>query len=546
MKSLAIIAISLLAAVNAANVTFKVVAPDAKKQVQVQVDGKLVNLKAADPDVPYYTGTADLQGKNYKYIVDGKAENFDRSFDGGDATKNDYYSRKVTYATNIPKLPTALSDGAWDKAERNHPIWDDNYIPTIFVTGDQNDMNDLIENVPKTTYKTKVTFIGPDDVYKFEDVSLGLHRPGRKNNDAKQSWIWALPEDQFLGGRNWFKLRHMEEDPTQLREKLYADIAENIGTYVGSANMVRLFVNKEGMGTFNMLDDILKYSYINAMFYGDGYTSFTPNIESPLTADDIAPFSEALAKVDFKDDAQVQATAQYFDYDQFLRLMAMEFLTGSWDAYWIEQTNDGAYIDLDEKKLYYLAQDFDATFGVNLDDTIDPNHEFGKSTVDDWIKKFPKAWLIQKYLSNPTIKATFNQYVQEIHEKIFNYDTLSKVVEARHNFYAPDLQWDRSIKQRSPGNVFGWTFQQTKDNLYQGVSAPGGSGGGAAYGLLEWVKQRDEALGGNVKTSKKVEEATTASMLAAKEDYATSGALKTTAPKMLAGLAAAGAAAALL
>jgi hypothetical protein len=63
MKSLAFIAISLLAAVNAA--TFKVVAPDAKKTVQVEFGGKTVALKATDPDVPYYTGEADGSG-SYK------------------------------------------------------------------------------------------------------------------------------------------------------------------------------------------------------------------------------------------------------------------------------------------------------------------------------------------------------------------------------------------------------------------------------------------------------------------------------------------------
>jgi hypothetical protein len=29
-------------------------------------------------------------------------------------------------------------------------------------------MENLIENVPKTTYKAKITYIGPDDVHTFE------------------------------------------------------------------------------------------------------------------------------------------------------------------------------------------------------------------------------------------------------------------------------------------------------------------------------------------------------------------------------------------
>lgn len=376
-------------------------------------------------------------------------------------------------------------------------------------------MNDLIENVPKTTYKAKITFIGPDSVKSIEDCVFGLHRPGRKNNDAKQTWVWSLPEGTFYADRNWFKIRHMEEDPTQLREKLYADIARKMGTYANEANMVRFFINKEGMGTFNMLDDVIMYSYINAMFYGGdapeqmgplydggsgadfnpatGYDNFVPNVESPLDQDALAPFAEALADVDFSKDSEVEAIAQYFDYDQFLRFMVMEYLTGSWDAYWQEQTNDGAYIDTNENKLYYLGQDYDATFGVNLPFDTD----FVDVSYGSWVKQFPNAFLINKLLSNPTVNATFQNYLTTTVEEIFNYDTLKAYVEARHNFIYPDLEWDRSIKQRSPGNIFGWTAKQTTDNLYKAVSAPGenaSSTGGAQYGLLEWVQSKEESL----------------------------------------------------
>lgn len=383
----------------------------------------------------------------------------------------------------------------------------------------------------------------------------------------------------------------MEEDPTQLREKLYADIARKMGTYANEANLVRFFINKEGMGTFNMLDDVIMYSYINAMFYGGnapdqmgplydggsgadfnpstGYDNFVPNVESPLDQDALAPFAEAIAAVDFSKDAEVQAIAQYFDYDQFLRFMVMEFLTGSWDAYWQEQTNDGAYIDTKENKLYYLAQDFDATFGVNLPFEKD----FVNKSFQDWVKQFPNAFLINKLLSNPTVNDTFQNYLTTTVEEIFNYDTLKAYVEARHNFIYPDLEWDRSIKQRSPGNIFGWTAEQTTDNLYKAVTAPGpdaSSTGGAQFGLLEWVQMKEKSLRSQLKIATKAAEVSESSApaaaasaasaddskiaaasasvkeaVSAKEELATSAAGKTL-PQVLSAVAVVGAVAALL
>lgn len=324
----------------------------------------------------------------------------------------------------------------------------------------------------------------------------------------------------MLASRSTFKLRHQEEDPTQIREKLYADISRKMGTYANEANMVRLFINNEGMGTFNMLDDVIKYSYIDAMFNNgtaatklgglfdggsgatfdpaDGFDSFVPNEDSPLEQDAIEPMATKFEAVDFSNDAQVEAISDYFDYDQLLRFMVIEFLTGDWDGYWMGQTNIGAYIDNDEAgKLYYLAQDFDATFGVNLAFEDD----FVELPYTDYAAKFPKAVLINKLLENPTAKATFESYLTATVQEIFNNATLGQYVTARHNFIYPDLEWDRSIKQRSPGNIFGWTAEQTTQNLIEGVTAPGKSTGGASFGLLEWVSEKEKAVKSALKMS---------------------------------------------
>lgn len=65
-----------------------------------------------------------------------------------------------------------------------------------------------------------------------------------------------LPKGQNIYNRNYIKLRHGEEDPTQMREKLYSDILQAMGVYVGDANIVRFYINGQGMGTFAMIDDV--------------------------------------------------------------------------------------------------------------------------------------------------------------------------------------------------------------------------------------------------------------------------------------------------
>ncbi|KAF9131963.1 hypothetical protein BG015_003783, partial [Linnemannia schmuckeri] len=350
------------------------------------------------------------------------------------------------------------------------------------------------------------------------NVDFGIHGAGKKKNNAKQSWNFRLAAGETFQERSFFKLRHQEEDPTQIREKLYADIGRAMGSYTNEANMIRLFINNQAFGTFNLLDDITEYSYIAAMFYGgkppaqygalfDGasgasfaysptgneYYSWIVNKVNPIgTPTDVGPLCELWNKTVKTDDAAVAKVETMLDLDHHMRLMVLEYLTGNWDGYWEQQTNDGLYRDPTQgDKWYYLAQDFDATFGVNIP-TVDPT--FPEWSYTRYPAAFPGAVMINGLLENPTRKATFETYLKKTVEVLFNNVTLTNRILKYHEFILPDLAWDRNITQRSPGINFGWTFPMVSQNLWEGVFSPLGTGGGATIGLIEWIVKKSNAV----------------------------------------------------
>ncbi|CDH52643.1 hypothetical protein RO3G_11882 [Lichtheimia corymbifera JMRC:FSU:9682] len=173
--------------------------------------------------------------------------------------------------------------------------------------------------------------------------------------------------------------------------------------------------------------------------------------------------------------------------------MVMEFLAGHWDGYWMEQTNDGAYRDpTDNNKWYYLGQDFDATFGVNLAQ----DRQFVATSYKNYPQLFPGGVLINNLLQNPQMRTRFETYLKNTTAILFNNYTLTNRVLEYQKFLLPDLEWDRSIKQQSPGINFGWTFPQVTQNLWEGVAAGATPNvtGGAEWGLLEWVAAKSEAV----------------------------------------------------
>lgn len=290
-----------------------------------------------------------------------------------------------------------------------------------------------------------------------------------------------------------------------------------MGSYTNEANMIRMFINNDGFGTFNLLDDITEWSYIDAMFYGgkppaqygalfDGtsgasfaysptgeYWSWVlPKINPVGSPMDVAPLSEAWNKTVKTDDAAIAEIDKMLDLDQHMRLMVLEYLTGNWDGYWEQQTNDGLYRDPTQgNKWFYLAQDFDATFGVNIP-SIDPT--FAEWSYTKYPAAFPGGVMINGLLENPARKATFESYLKKTVEVLFNNVTLTNRILKYHEFILPDLAWDRTIKQRSPGINFEWTFPMVSENLWRGVMSPVPNVGGANIGLIEWIVRKSEAV----------------------------------------------------
>ncbi|KAK3833693.1 MAG: coth protein-domain-containing protein [Linnemannia gamsii] len=520
--------LALSAVAQAALVKFNVIAPG-QTSVQVTVNGQTTALTCADAAaLPVFTGSVETGAdKKYKYVAGGQAEAFERDLPTGASTYNDFFDRPITYA-NIPELPWPIEKNPqWTRLGPKQSIFDTNYIPTIFVNGEANQVKTLVEKVGKEKIPVTIHIVLANEVKTLSTVDFGVHGSGKKNNNDKQSWNFRLAKGEIFQQRSFFKLRHQEEDPTQIREKLYADIGRAMGSYTNEANMIRLFINGDGFGTFNLLDDTTDFSYIDAMFHAgnppathgalfDGASgasfawfpkenngSYYSWIDKSQTYDaytEVDPLALAWLNTDKTNDAAIAEFEKRLDVDQHIRLMVLEYLTGNWDGYWEQQTNDGLYRDTTQNdKWYYLAQDFDATFGVNIP-SIDET--FPEWSYTKYPTAFPGAVMINGLLQNPTRKADFENYLKKTVEVLFNNVTLGNRILKYHDFILPDLKWDRSIIQRSPGKAFKWTFEQVTENLHKGVVSPANGPntpqkdwlGGANIGLLQWIERKSNAV----------------------------------------------------
>lgn len=527
---LALVAVGplLASSAEAAKVHFGVVAFP-KQSVQVILDGgQPVTMAPHDPNEPYYGGVLEAaEGSKYKYVVDGQAEAFDRTVAGehvrNGRTHNDFFGRQAT-VQRLPKLSLPFDD-QWKRGLGLTPMFDDSYIPTIHLSGDKAAIQNMWTTMVNVTCNVRMTVITADYVTTHENVLYAISAAGRKMNYAKQAYRLKLPTGSHLYGRDEWKLRNSEEDPLQLREKTYMNMLNAAGVPVLQSNNVRLYVNKEPVGTYVINDDGDQKSFIRALFHGPAtplpqqapvgtllqgdfldfaYKGDDPALYSSVKAGEIGqnpvtnPLQSLIALLKFvdgigTDDASIDALNQKFDVESFLRAMAFEFLTVHWDGYWESGTNFILYEDPITNKWYFIDQDFDMTMGCASTATGYSLTNVTALTVQQYggnVKGQPRP-ILEKILASPKYKARFDAIMKAIVQHLFNPAVLGARIRANAARIRDEVQWDRSQTRRHVGRPDNWKIADFDTNLNSPVFYPSAS---CEFGFVQWIDQRSAAV----------------------------------------------------
>jgi len=199
--------------------------------------------------------------------------------------------------------------------------------------------------------------------------SRGFARPGY-NIKLKNGSIYDVKT---------LRLRANARDPTLIREKLSSDILFKIGLRTTSVNYTKLEVNGEDLGLF-LLTDKVKRDFIGR-YFGDKKTDNLYDCKGSHnrfenndmynncqnSKDELADNKEDLKEfTDTINNAQsVKDIEKVLDVDHFLKTIAFEFITLSWDQFLGYCHNFNWYKKSDGKWIM-IINDFDNTFGNNL------------------------------------------------------------------------------------------------------------------------------------------------------------------------------------
>jgi len=461
---------------------------------------------------------------SYTYYVDNVSEGFSRKLaNGATTTHNEFFGRKDT-VKELPQLPQVYK---WTKSVGKGELFDDSYIPTVHITGDKSNKM-FTEQKTSSDYLENITFILKDSIYTFKKI------PAYPKNKGWNKFQFRVNlNNDGIEGRYTLKFRDNNEDPTFLRQGLYGDIMNALGNPTIQSINTRVYVNEKAVGYYVLQEEAASESFVRSAFHGDGngkylitdinelghsfdcstgadfyytnntFTSFKPYNSERYGRVRVQELCKQFEALDASNSSQIKTFEQkYFDIDTFFRAIAMQILTGHWDSYWLYSTNFAVYSNTAENnKFYFICQDWDGTFGLNIampymryENFIDRSYkdfvniEWGLDQYDS-----PYRYAIDKLLSNKSLRTRFEDILKTIVVKILNPKVINKRIDALVARHRDEIAWNYETISKYPlrkgtSSQLNWTMDDFDTNINT-ISRYG-----ASYGLKEWIYRRAKAI----------------------------------------------------
>ncbi|CAO3648944.1 unnamed protein product [Cunninghamella blakesleeana] len=384
---------------------------------------------------------------------------------------NEFYNR--TWNTKqIQPLPHIL-DTLPSVQRLNSDLHKENSIPTIFIKGNQQQINTMHTETAKDIAVTvDFTFIENNQIKTFKNVELKL--AGRSSRwTSKLSYSIGLPKDQSLYGYRKLKLRALSYDPAYIREKLTTDVMKSTGLPSTGSSYTRLIMNDQPIGLYLMIENYKNPWFMNEFANGETFNQGityqagasisdlsyfgTINItqyeqaykieEDPTNKNDKS-YNKLIAFTKFLDNAPLEDAEiiwnQQIDMESVIRSLALEIVAGFSDGYIGNANNFHLYDNLQEERFTFIKSDYDNTFGNTLID-------LSLMWQGDYTKYpgFNIRPLTKKMMTIPTFKERFESLLQLYLEQLIHPKVLFPRIDDLTDMIREDVEWDQQLPRVS-------------------------------------------------------------------------------------------------
>jgi len=410
---------------------------------------------------------------------------------------------------------SALQALAQPNLPENGPVYTANEIPKVYITIDADSLEDLyLEENWYSDHEYPVSFAfesgGQTDVISM----VGFRFRGNTSRD-KIKKSFKVSFNTFVQGQKYFGLEKLNlnaevNDPSMMRSRLCWELYNDLGVPAPRSNHVEVYINDEYYGLYLNTEHIdeefaelrfgsqggnlYKCSYpANLDYLGsdpDNYKEApwgtrTYELKTNTELDDYSDLAEFIGFLNLASDEDLGCELnRYFNVYSYLKVAAIDVLTGNWDGYIYNQNNFYLYHNPITDQFEYIPYDTDNTWGI---DWLDRN--WSDRNIYNWSQTGQDRPLFNRLMDIDEYRDIFSYHITDLLEN--HYFTLL------HQNYIESLQaFIQSSSLADPYRPLDFDFDE--EDFLSALTE--GAGGHVDYGILEFAEIRKNSAPSQVES----------------------------------------------
>ena len=397
---------------------------------------------------------------------------------------------KITFLLLVSLLPH-FAVGQFSNPEAGF-LFSEEKVPRIDITISDNYLNQILDPANSQSDEEFKAIFKFSDGNRSETVSdIGFRLRGNTSRgSAKKSFKVSF--NTFVQGREYHGLEKMNlngehNDPSIMRARTVWHILRQMDLPAPRVNHVELYINSVYYGLYLNVEHIDE-EYVKSRFGDDGGNLYKclwpadldylgPNSWNYTITQGERPVYELKTNVEENDYSDLatfisglwnqglsidpETFEEIFDVNSYLAQLAVEVLTGHWDAYAYNKNNFYLYKNPLTQKFEWLQYDPDNTLGISWSDT-----EWRTRDIYNWSAEGQARPLYTKLLEIPEYRNRYSYFIDKLLKQYFSSSNLDPWLDHIQSLISPYAQKDnyRSLD-------YGFTY----DDFLNSLSTPWGA-----------------------------------------------------------------------
>lgn len=281
---------------------------------------------------------------------------------------------------------------------------------------------------------------------------VGFRLRGNTSRDSQKK-SFKISFNTFIPGRQFYgvdklNLNGEHNDPSIIRSKLCWDVFQEIGMIASRAAHAAVYINGKYYGLYIMVehidDEFLESRFADAggnlwkclwpadlTYLGDEPENYYPyhdetrpyELKTNKDKYDYSKLARLIKIINKTPDNRLEdSLSTILVVPEFLKYLAINVLTGSWDDYWFLKNNYYLYYEPLLKIFHWIPYDYDNSFGIDwfsIDWTSVNPYVFANHEQSQGQPKGPRP-LAERIMQIPRYRNLYSHFLEFYAEKIFS------------------------------------------------------------------------------------------------------------------------------